>query len=543
MTKPSLAARAFSLLRLGGRSPRTLYAPDELHLIPSDLRTPDPEYLDELAAGTMPLAGGGIALGRGNPFATPLRNQEIDAALQGFGWLNHLSCDPDRGRGIAQRLVGQWLGASVGSSRERPDVVARRVISWITHGGLLLEEADPQLFADVMTDLVRQVRWLEGLKSGQPLLSRIAVLLADLTLAGRAGNIAGSMQALTAALALEIGTDGGHVSRNPTVPLALLLDLLPLRQCFASHHIAPSEAFQDAIARMGSHLRAMRLGDGSLGRFNGSAAAPLDDLVTVLSVIPQDESDGALGASGYRRLAQSGTIILMDCGAAPPTAFAQSAQAGCLSFEMSHGDTPILRNCGCLESAPEKNIALARATSSHNTLTLAERSSGRLVTTATAAGARDGLAGPREVTILDDETSDGAPMIAARHNGYEEQFGILHTRRLALNGDGTCLTGDDVLEPRDGILRLGKDLPFAIHFHVAPKSTIDQTGVGEARIRLPDGSAWTLTATHARVSVETDQASALGPRRVHDRQIVLRGTTPGETRVGWVLRREGSANA
>ncbi len=540
MNKPSLAARALRFLRRGADAPRTHYAPDELHLVPSDLRAPDPAFLAELAAGYMPLAGHDVEVGRGNPFAVPLGNADTHAALHGFGWLNHLHGDPDRGPALAQRLVAQWLAASRAPAgpQDTPQIVARRVISWITHCGLLLEDAEPKLFADVMTSLVAQVRWLDGLKAGNLLMPRIAVLLADLTFVGRADNVGRSEQALAAALAAEILADGGHASRNPIVPLSLLLDLVPLRQCFASHHATPPAALSDAIARMGSYLRAMRLGDGSLARFNGNTLVTLDDLVTALSVIVDDGVADPLSASGYRRLAMGDSIVLMDCGAAPAAPFAQEAQAGCLSFEMSHGTTPILRNCGAVGTAIAADLALARATSSHNTLTVAERSSARLVATASATSARDVLTGPREVSILTYARSDTGHVVAVRHDGYEEQCGLLHTRRLELSADGTCLAGEDTLAPRDGILRLGKDIPFAIHFHVAADGVIEQETPNAARLHLPDGSAWLMTANSARVCVEIDAAAVLGARRLASRQIVLRGATHGETRIAWALQRQ-----
>ena len=44
---------------------------------------------------------------------------------------------------------------------------------------------------------------------------------------------------LAAELERQILPDGGHSSRNPSILVELLLDLLPLRQCFAARGQPP----------------------------------------------------------------------------------------------------------------------------------------------------------------------------------------------------------------------------------------------------------------------------------------------------------------
>ena len=67
----------------------------------------------------------------------------------------------------------------------------------------------------------------------------------------------------------QILPDGGHISRNPEALVELLLDLLPLRQCFVARDRAPPKELTDAIDRIMPMLRFFRIGDGTLARFNG----------------------------------------------------------------------------------------------------------------------------------------------------------------------------------------------------------------------------------------------------------------------------------
>ena len=66
--------------------------------------------------------------------------------------------------------------------------------------------------------------------------------------------------------------DGGHISRNPAALVDLLLDLLPLRQCFMARDRVPPKQLSDAIDRAMPMVRFFRLGDGTMVRFNGGGA-------------------------------------------------------------------------------------------------------------------------------------------------------------------------------------------------------------------------------------------------------------------------------
>ena len=78
------------------------------------------------------------------------------------------------------------------------------------------------------------------------LLALIGLVHADLCIAGHDLQLAQSQKLLAAELERQILPDGGHLSRNPSILVELLLDLLPLRQCFAARGQPP-----DAVAARG----------------------------------------------------------------------------------------------------------------------------------------------------------------------------------------------------------------------------------------------------------------------------------------------------
>ena len=134
--------------------------------------------------------------------------------------------------------------------------------------------------------------------------------------------------------------------------------------------------------------------------------------------------------------------------------------------------------------------------------------------------------------------AEGQVGFAASHNGYVERYGLVHARRIVMENDGRRIVGTDELKPPGGIMRLKRDLPYAIHFHLHPGVTCrrgDKVGTvfidaGEQR--------WRMAAEGARIVIEESKyfADATGP--VRRLQIVLRGATYGESEVRWAISRQ-----
>jgi len=536
--------RRSRLLRWRYRSP----AADELLLAPPDLRGADASFADEAAAGSFGLAGFVADLNGGSPFAIPPLNPAWARELHGFGWLRHLdAAQSGEARAMAQQLVSQWIRSS---RRQRgqvwaPDVVGRRVVSWLSHAGVLLDGAEPKRYAAIMASLTDQVTYLaaswRNAPDGHPrLLALIGLVHADLCIADHDHRLAQSQKLLAAELERQILPDGGHLSRNPSILIELLLDLLPLRQCFAVRGQTPQPWLLAAIGRMTAMLRHLRLGDGALARFNGVGATERDALASVLAYGEGHPAPPEMPIrSGYARLQRGGVVVLVDAGAPPPLELAGAACAGCLSFELGTGSELLLVNGGTPASA-EAMRAVARATASHNTLCLGEQSSAKLMRNARLERAIGSalLRHPDRVACEVRQSEDGAVEIEASHDGYAERYGLIHTRTLKLDAAGTRLDGCDRLAGAKGIMRFAWDVPLAVHFHVHPDVEVRLGASPEAvALLLEGGEQWRLTATGATASIEASQycGDTAGVRR--SRQVVLRAQCYGATEVRWTLQR------
>src|SRR5438093_7588441 len=136
-------------------------AGERLLIAPQDLRTADPTRASEIYAGRFAFAGKVVICDGRSPFEMEPPPDEWADALLGFGWLRHLrAAESGITRANARALVDEWI--SVSGSHDpvgwRPDVVARRIMSWLSQAPLLLDGAHVQFYRRFLRGLTRQVR-------------------------------------------------------------------------------------------------------------------------------------------------------------------------------------------------------------------------------------------------------------------------------------------------------------------------------------------------------------------------------------------------
>jgi uncharacterized heparinase superfamily protein len=512
-----------------GRLPFVTGKADRLVISPQDLRTSDATRASEIYSGRFVFAGKVVICDARSPFEATPPSDDWAVALTGFGWLRHLrAAESGITRANARALVDEWI--TLQSRNDpiawRPEVMARRIISWLTQATLVLDDSDVRFYRRFIRSLTRQVRQLRhtlfDARDGVPRLqASIALAYAALCMAGQARHIKTA------------------TSRNPGALVELLVDLLPLRQVFTSRNIPPPPALLNAIDRLMPMLRFFRHGDGNFALFNGMGPTPTDLLTTILAY---DDARGAPVAnaphSGYQRVESGGTLLLMDTGRVPPLPVSQDAHAGCLAIELSSRFNRIVINCGLPATSRESWRQVARATAAHSTVTFNDVSSARFVDSGPIKRMLQGMpiaGGPQHIEVTREE-QEGAQVLRASHDGYAEDFGVLHERTLLLSTDGERLDGEDVFLPTQGdSVPTGRDA-FALRFHLHPSIKANRlTDSHGAMLMLPNKEVWTFNAYEDRIDLEESVylAGPDGPRRTV--QIVIYGRARKVMRVQWTF--------
>jgi uncharacterized heparinase superfamily protein len=325
---------------------------------------------------------------------------------------------------------------------------------------------------------------------------------------------------------VQILPDGGHRSRNPSLQLQVLRDLVDTRAALRAAGCDPSVALQEPIERMAPILRLFRHGDRRLALFNDSVE---EDGVLIDLVLTRSEAKGAAPRyapdTGYDRLEAGRSLVLLDTGGPPPAGFDGHAHAGTLSFEMSHGRERIIVNCGAYRGAKPGWSRVVRASAAHSLLVVADTNVSEI--------RKDGAVGRSPASVTRERAEhDGQQWVSAAHDGYRTRFGLVYTRQLFLAADGEDLRGEDRLAGRPGAA-------FAVRFHLHPAVEASLADDGAAAVlRLPSGMVWRLRAAGAEMSLGESIYLGSGEAK-RTQQVVLSGTAaPGGSTVRWALRRE-----
>jgi uncharacterized heparinase superfamily protein len=538
--------RSFSIAmpNLPGRGNRLIIAPQ-------DLRTADPTRAAEIYGGRFAFAGKVMVCDGRSPFEMIEPSDEWGEVLLSFGWLRHLrAADSAITRANARSLVDEWIGLQRGWKGPgwQPEVLSRRILSWLTQATLILDEADEKFYRRFLRSLERQVNFLNSIArdahNGVPRLQAyITLTYAALCMSSQQKNLRRATKHLVAELERQILPDGGHIGRNPGALIELLLDLLPLGQAFAARNLAPPPQLMNAIDRMMPMLRFFRHGDGAFALFNGMGPTPPD---LVATLIAYDDAHGApvnnAVHSGYQRLEAETTTVLMDTGRIPLLAVSSDAGAGCLSFELSAKAQRIIVNCGLPSNAKENWRDFSRSTQAHSTVTFNNDSSCRFAT--------DGpsrrqfgvplIAGPQQVKVERGTEQDGAIVVRASHDGYASRCNVIHQRVLTLFADGNKIDGEDMFTSTKGdVIPAKMHDEFAVRFHLHPaiKATRVADGHG-AMLVLPNRDVWNFHAHEDLIELEDGVylGGQEGPRRTF--QIVIRGHARQAPRLRWSFTRQ-----
>ena len=518
---------------------------DRLLIAPQDLRTTDSTRVAEIYSGRFVFAGKVVVCEGRSPFETTPPSDDWAAALFGFGWLRHLrAAQSEISRANARALVDEWIALNRWRDPVawRPDVVARRVVSWLSQAALVLDQSDPAFYRRFMRSLTRQVRHLRHTvgeaRDGVPRLQAVmALTYAALCMAGQQRHVRSATRRLTEELQRQILPDGGHISRNPGSLIELLADLLPLRTAFTARNIPPPPALLNAIDRMMPMLRFFRHGDGNFALFNGMGPTQTDLVMTIMAY---DDARGAPLAnapySGYQRLESAGTLVLLDTGRPPALTVSTEAHAGCLSFELSCKHNRIVVNCGLPITSRDSWRQVARSTAAHSTATFNDTSSCGFIESGPIKRMLSGIpivGGPHTVEVAREEEPRGL-VLRASHDGYADLFNVVHHRTLILSPDGQKLEGEDVFTPAKGdTMPAGRD-QFALRFHLHPSIKATRLSDGHtAMLLMPNKDVWTFSAFEDRIDVEESVylAGPDGPRR--SVQVVIYGRARKVMRVQW----------
>ncbi len=520
--------------RLKGRHPMQLLGS------PDDPAPGNATLGSAIFGGDMLFEGEQHALGEDFWIRLENASPEFQAYAHSFHWLQDLAQvnDQTKARDAAETILSWWLPFGEDWFRDvwAAETIARRIINWFTHAPLILSSSDMVYRSKVLTSLAKQSRHLARVlgdtDEGLPRVYTAAALtLAGLLLPSSDALLAKGARALERTLATFILADGGPISRNTSDAIRTMQLLVLVRDAYTGRGEELPGWVQITLDKIGPFVRAMRHGDGNFAQFGGTSAEGGHGSNAVLAA---SEAKGKpienAAHSGFQRVEAGRSVLIMDAGAPPPTAYSRKAHAGTAAFEFSTGLERLIVNVGhASKRGPIPALAeLARTTAAHSTLIIADRNSSRLL-----EGGRMGP-GVSETLTIREKTDEGT-RIRHSHNGYLKRFGVKHERSLDLSADGTRLKGSDKLFGPKIKKLAGKEV--LLRFHLHPNITALKASDGRITLETRAGKTWIFDVDGGEAEIEESLYLSRPDHPVPSRQIVVRLAREGNEQptLNWVL--------
>jgi len=512
-----------------------------------------------LLDGYFDYAGQSIDVGRqGEPWTIALPSERFAFWLHGFEWLADLDALNETAAAVRGRyLVDRWIETygDWNSYAWKPDAVTHRLYAWLSLWSPLLSLDKLTSPAQVRrANAVRQLKYLRRTYNRTtPGITRfkaaVVLVIGGARIAEKAdGYLDRGLDWLDDEISAQILPDGGHVSRSPTQTLKALELLITLDQILQIRGVEGTRSMNRAMDRLPPLIPFFTASDGGVVSFHGSGEKNADQVKTITKyAVGNSKPFGSCPHTGFQRIDQNGSVIVMDTGGSPDHPYDVEAHLSPLAFELSSGKDRLIVNCGWSRQQQMKWRQPIRETVAHSTLTLDNKSAGKIITDGKLADivgcAITKDAGP--VQSVRKQQPEGV-WLEATHEGYVPDTGLAHRRRLYVREDGKDIRGEDSLAVPQGQAPVRNDeVPFHIRFHLHPDVRVTLAQDQKSALLITkNNTGWRFRTDTGPLAIET--STYLGRREKPEKseQIVIKGQafcgsdgTTTSNRVKWSIRR------
>lgn len=462
-------------------------------------------------------------------FVYPAASPAWRAALHSFRWVRDLEAtEQDAARLVAQEMLVGWLKRYDRWQAEawRPDIVGRRLMSWLTHADFLLEGQDTAVRRQFSSHMGRQIRHL--VTAVQPLppgvervMAYAGLLVAALVSQTTAAYRGTAERGLIRTLEKQVLPDGCHVTRRPDAGVECLSALIRVRAAYREIDEPFPPRLLAFVERLAPMVRFFQLGDKALAPFHGGG---MDTATRISTILKLSEAKGkppeTAAHGGYYRLAAGKLTVLMDVEAPPttvPTAWPHMAPS---ALHVCLGKYRLVSSCSVAATA---ETALDRAlaqTAAHSVVVLEGQA----------------LSGMGGVTHRAFTAQEGHVLAEAAHTGYAH-VGYEVRRSIYVTPEGQEIRGEETITGTEGALG---PQDFSARFHLHPSAKVSLVENGRAAlVRIGTAMGWRLRVSgQAGQHLALEESLYLAPDGVRRRaqQLVIRGHADvGVTVVKWAL--------
>ena len=428
-----------------------------------------------------------------------------------------------------------------------PQITSERLMFWTCCGDQLLALGDSLWRSRLLNAMAHQTRHLaqtvHKVDQGLPILyASMGCVLAGLCLPACDIAIERGLEVLRREHRLQVRSDGGHFSRNPSVQLELVIRLQMIVETYEHRGMSVPGFLRIALSRMAGLVEYFRCGDGRLAVFNGSVEDDPKAMIAAGQALPKEERAPEFARfSQYQRISAGRSLLIVDVGSEDTHNNTHPYQ-GASSFQFSSGRSRMIVNCGPGDHLGHEWSDAMRLANAHTIFCEAIRND------------RNGMAlgDPLHHQRMEDLRGTLIEMIrplrlTGPHQASRElsqtDMTANYMRRLFLAPGGDDFRGEEKLENISK--QIAANWVWRFHLHPDVKASMARDGQS-AILVLPNQEGWRFRTNSMAMSLEPSIYLGLGENPVQSEQIVIKpfedekgldNADSGDIIIKWALRR------
>ena len=454
--------------------------------------------------------------------------------LNSFFWL--FSLDLKSSKKKTQNIILQWVEKNnrYSSKSWEIDIIAKRIIAWISNSKLTYEDAGPVYRGKFDNIIKKQINHLINEIEKDKLVDNkmigcAAIILAGLSYQDKDGYLFIGLNLLKKIIKFSLDSDGFPKSRNIRQLNFYLKYFVLIREWFKESQNDIPEYIDENIYYLGQAYALFSQNNKRDFLFYGNHEDKSFEFDHYLKRLGYSFKNQSTEVGGYAILNNKKVILIMDVGSSPDKKFSSNYQAGSLSFEIISGGKKLICNSGYFQNYKNKLNELSKSSAVNSTLILDDCSSCKF-TRAPDSSSRvyRGL----KITNKNIVFEKNYWKISASHDGYLKLFGIIHNREIEFYPEQMKFIGHDKMISKKNI----QDLKFEIRFHLEPNVKVMKTQDNKSILIDIDGEGWKFNSDNNDINIDYGLYFGKKNSFTENQNIFISGMTSGENQtIKWEL--------
>ena len=452
--------------------------------------------------------------------------------LNSFFWL--FSLDLKSSKKDTQNILLKWMEKNQRFDAENweVDIVAKRIIAWLSNSILTYEGGNTDYKEKFDSVIKKQINHLINEIENSELVDDkmiccSAIILAGLSYPSKDGYLNIGINLLKKLAKLSLDNDGFPKSRNIRQLNFYLKYFILIREFLKESQTEIPEFINENIYYLGQAYAFTWQNNKKDFLFNGNHEGKNIDFDNYLQRFDYNFKNQNNELGGYAILNNKNISLIMDIGPSPDKKFSSNYQAGSLSFEIISRGKKLICNSGYFQNFNHKLNEVSKSTAIHSTLILDDQSSCRF-TKNKKSKILEGL----KITKKNIVFEKNYWKIKAVHDGYLNQYGVMHDREVEFYPEQMKFIGYDKIISKNNI----KNLKFDIRFHLEPSVKVMKTQNNKSILIDLDGEGWKFNCDNNMIDIDSGLYFGVKNSFIYNQNIFISGMTKNDNQtIKWEI--------